>query len=107
MLWSGVLEVTRFANGRENGRLAMDRIYDIFELFPNKSVLWRTSVHGTQNVAGVLAEIGKRTPNECFAMNIDTREIIARVNVKPEGANADHSPERVDRPNDPSGSPER
>jgi hypothetical protein len=66
----------------------MDRTYDIFEMLPDGSLLWRACVLGTQNVSGVLAEIGKKTPNECVAMNIDTKVVIARVNVKPESAKA-------------------
>jgi|GEM_PF-3223160 len=64
----------------------MDRTYDIFEVLPDKSLLWKACVLGAQNVADVMADIGKRTANECFAMNINTKEIIARVNVKPRGA---------------------
>jgi hypothetical protein len=60
----------------------MDRTFDIFEVLPDESPLWKACVLGAQNVVGVLSDIGKGTPNECFAMNMDTREILARVNVK-------------------------
>jgi hypothetical protein len=63
-------------------RLFVDRVYDIFETLDDKSQIWRACVHGTQNVAGELEKIGKRTANECFAINIATKEVIARVNVK-------------------------
>jgi hypothetical protein len=63
----------------------MDRTYDIFELLPDESLLWKACVFRAQDVAGLLADIGRKTPNECFAINIDTKEIIARVNVKPRG----------------------
>jgi hypothetical protein len=58
----------------------MERDYDIFERLPDASVRCLTRVHGTLHVPQVLAARGEQTTNECFAMNIRTREIIARVN---------------------------
>jgi hypothetical protein len=58
----------------------MDRDYDIFEKFPDTSLRCLTRVHGTRHVPKILEERGKQTTNECFAMNVRTREIIARVN---------------------------
>ena len=58
----------------------MQRDYDIFERLPDASVRCLTRVHGTLHVPQVLEARGKQTTNECFAMNIRTREIIARVN---------------------------
>ena len=60
----------------------MERDYDIFERFPDASVRCLVRVHGTLHVSKVLEERGRQTTNECFAMNIRTREIIARVNDK-------------------------
>jgi hypothetical protein len=60
----------------------MERDYDIFERFPDASVRCRVHVHGTVHVPKVLEELGKQTTNECFARDIRTREIIARVNDK-------------------------
>jgi hypothetical protein len=60
----------------------MNRDYDIFERLPDASVRCLVRVHGTRHVPQVLEERGKQTTNECFAMNIRTREIIARVNDK-------------------------
>jgi hypothetical protein len=60
----------------------MERDYDIFERLPDASVRCLTRVHGTRHVPKVLEERGKQTANECFAMNIRSREIIARVNDK-------------------------
>jgi hypothetical protein len=58
----------------------MDRDYDIFERFPDTSSRWRVRVHGTRHVATILEAQGKQTKNECDAINVRTREIIARVN---------------------------
>jgi hypothetical protein len=60
----------------------MERDYDIFERLPDASVRCLVRVHGTRHVPRVLEERGKQTANECYAMNIRTREIIARVNDK-------------------------
>ena len=60
----------------------MDRDYDICERLPDASVRCLVRVHGTRHVPKVLEERGKQTANECFAMNIRTREITARVNHK-------------------------
>ena len=60
----------------------MDRDYDIFERFPDTSSRCLIRVHGTRHVSNVLEAQGKRTKNECFAVNVRTREIIARVNDK-------------------------
>jgi hypothetical protein len=61
----------------------MDRDYDIFERMPDASVHCLVRVHGTLHVRSVLEARGKQTTNECFAINIRTREVIARVNDKP------------------------
>ena len=60
----------------------MESDYDIFEKFPDTSVRFLTRVQGTRHVPKVLEERGKQTTNECYAMNIRTREVIARVNDK-------------------------
>lgn len=61
----------------------MNRDYDIFERFPDASVRCLTRVHGTLHVPKVLEERGRQTTNECYAMNVRSKEIIARVNHKP------------------------
>jgi hypothetical protein len=60
----------------------MEHDYDIFERLPDASVRCLIRVHGTGHVPKVLEERGKQTTNECFARNIRTREILARVNDK-------------------------
>jgi hypothetical protein len=60
----------------------MESDFDIFEKFPDTSVRFLTRVQGTRHVPKVLEERGKQTTNECYAMNIRTREVIARVNDK-------------------------
>jgi hypothetical protein len=71
----------------------MDHNYDIFEILPDESLRWKARVNGTQDVPAVLADIGKKTPNECFAINIITMEILACVNVNPRHARSAGSAE--------------
>jgi hypothetical protein len=59
----------------------MQRDYDLFEQFPDGSPLWRDRAAGLAEVRRKLAEIAKRTANECFAIYLPTKEIVARVNV--------------------------
>ena len=54
--------------------------YDLFEVFPDGSVMWRVSIRGTQLALATLAAIGKQTVNECFAKNLRTQRVIGRVN---------------------------
>jgi hypothetical protein len=60
----------------------MEQDYEIFERLPDASVRCLIRVHGAGHVPNVLKERGKQTMNECFAMNVRTREILARVNDK-------------------------
>jgi len=55
--------------------------YDVFEVLSNRSVKWRLCVREKQRALDMLKALGSRTFNECFATNIDTQEIIGRVNA--------------------------
>ena len=57
----------------------MDRDYDIVEKLPDASLRVLIRVHGTRHVPSILAARGKETRNECFARNVRTGEILARV----------------------------
>jgi hypothetical protein len=54
--------------------------YDVFEVLPNRSLMLRVSIRGTQRALAVLKAVGSRTSNECFATEIETQEVIGRVN---------------------------
>jgi hypothetical protein len=58
----------------------MTRDYDIFEQKPAGAV-WRASVSSLYNVHPKLAELAESTNNECFALDLVTRQVIARVNA--------------------------
>ena len=59
---------------------AMHRDFDIFEVLPDGSQLWRMCAHGPDNALDILKRLGSQTANECYAMNIQTREIVGRIN---------------------------
>ncbi len=58
----------------------MEREYEIFELLDG-SPLWRGHASGLQQVRLMLHQICKDSGNECFAMHLSTKEIVARMNV--------------------------
>ena len=55
---------------------------DVFEIRPDRSVTWRGCFKGTQRALEKLESLGKETSNQCFAMNVGTREIVGRVNLR-------------------------
>jgi len=59
----------------------MQRDYDLFEQFPDGSPMWRGRAAGIPEVRRQLSELSQKTRNECFAMHLATKEVVARVNV--------------------------
>jgi hypothetical protein len=59
----------------------MEREYELFELPVDGSPIWRGQASGLRDVRLKLQEIAKTTANECFAMYLPTKEIVARLNV--------------------------
>lgn len=59
----------------------MEREYDLFERFPDDSLLWCRHVSGLRNASLALTKLAKTTTNECLAINLSTNEIVARLNV--------------------------
>jgi hypothetical protein len=66
--------------GRDGGLVDPD-YYDLFEKFPNGSVLWRALVPGLDNALARLKELAKLSPNEHFAIHTPSNSIVARVNA--------------------------
>lgn len=54
--------------------------YDVFEVLPNRSLTLRASVRGAHSALEALKAVGSRTLNECFAADLETQEVIGRVN---------------------------
>jgi hypothetical protein len=57
----------------------MLRNFEIFERFADGATLWRASSTGIQDTQETLTELSKETENECYAMNLQTGKIIARM----------------------------
>lgn len=63
----------------------MDRDYEIFEQEPYGFPLWRAHALGLKAASLKLQEIAKSTTNECFAVYLPTKEVVARLNVRARG----------------------
>jgi hypothetical protein len=61
-------------------RSTVETEYDVFEILLNRSVKWHLCVREKQRALDMLKALGSRTFNECFATDLGTHEIIARVN---------------------------
>jgi hypothetical protein len=55
--------------------------YDLFEKFPDGSVLWKGCVAGLENAIAKLKHEASLSPNEHFARHSPTNTIVARLNV--------------------------
>jgi hypothetical protein len=60
----------------------MDRDYDLFEVFPDGTLIWRDSVTGHENAIRRLKELAELTPNELRVMHILTNSLIASLNKR-------------------------
>jgi hypothetical protein len=58
----------------------METEYDVFEIRLNRSVRWHLCIREKQCALDMLKALGSRTFNECFATDLETHEIIGRVN---------------------------
>ena len=59
----------------------MNREYDLFEKFPDGSVLWKGCIAGLENAIAKLKHEASLSPNEHFARHSPTNAIVARLNV--------------------------
>lgn len=59
----------------------MDRDYDIFEILPDGSPLWKVAVSGHQKAISILQQLATQTENEVRIMHIPTNTLIASMNV--------------------------
>jgi hypothetical protein len=60
----------------------MEREYDLFEHFPDGSLMCRETVSGHENAIGKLRELAARTKNEVRVMHLPTETLIASMNGK-------------------------
>lgn len=61
----------------------MYRVYEIFEVPPNGSPQRVTAVSGLEFARMVLEGLAKRTTNECFAADAETRQVVMQKNLAP------------------------
>jgi hypothetical protein len=66
----------------------METEYDVFEIRLNRSVKWHLCIREKQCALDMLKALGTRTFNECFATDLETHEIIGRVNSESIGSEA-------------------
>jgi hypothetical protein len=60
----------------------MNTEFDVFEILLNGSVKWHLCIREKQRALDMLKALGSRTFNECFATDLETQEIIGRVNER-------------------------
>jgi hypothetical protein len=59
----------------------VNRDYDLFEILPDGSPIWKELVSGLTEAIRKLEELGKQTKNEVRLMHVPTNTIIATVNT--------------------------
>ena len=66
----------------------MDRNYDLFEILPDGSPIWKCAVAGHENAVQQLRELARHTTNELRIMHLSSNTIIAVLNAPPaDGSN--------------------
>ena len=59
----------------------MDRHYDLFEILPDGSPIWRRAVAGHENAIQQLRELAQQTNNEVRIMHLSSNTVIAVLNT--------------------------
>jgi hypothetical protein len=57
----------------------MMRNFDIFEIFPDSSMIWRACVFGRYETRRKLQELAERSPNEFVAIDIQAGEPVPEI----------------------------
>jgi hypothetical protein len=73
-------EEMRDAQGRE-GVCPVGRTYDIFNMVPDASPVWRGCVSAHENAIRKLQELATRTSDELRVMHVPTKTVIAALNA--------------------------
>jgi hypothetical protein len=61
----------------------VDRHYDLFEILPDGSPIWRCAIAGHENAVEQLRKLAQQTPNEVRIMHLSSNTVIAVLNVPP------------------------
>ena len=59
----------------------MDREYDLFEIYPDGSPIWRDVVSGREKAILKLRELSTETANEVRVMHLSTNTVVAATNT--------------------------
>jgi hypothetical protein len=59
----------------------MERDYDVFEIMPDGSLIWRGAVSGHEKAILKLKELASGTSNVVRLMHIPTKTFIAEMNI--------------------------
>ena len=71
----------------------MDRNYDLFEILPDGSPIWKCAVAGHENAVPQLRELASHTDNEVCIMHLASNTVIAVFNASPHGDGANPTPQ--------------
>jgi|SRR5690348_1437869 len=74
----GIVKLPQFLRAAS---VPVERDYDLFEQFPDGYPVWRGYASGLLEARRQLLDLSRNTKNECFAMHLPTKEVVARVNL--------------------------
>ena len=57
----------------------MDREYDVFEIFPDGTHIWRAFVRGLVDARARVVELSEGSANEFYAIHTPTKEVVANA----------------------------
>jgi hypothetical protein len=60
----------------------MNRVYDAFEVLPDRTLIWKATVTGHEDAIKKLQQVAKDSPNEFRLMHIPSKTVIATINCK-------------------------
>ena len=67
----------------------MDSEYDLFEIFPDGSALWRITISSHEEAIKGLREWSAQTANEVRLMHLPSNTLIAAMNTRVDGKPTD------------------
>jgi hypothetical protein len=59
----------------------MERDYDLFEVMPDGSLIWRGAVSGHEKAILKLKQLASQTSNVVRLMHVPTKSLIAEMNA--------------------------
>jgi hypothetical protein len=71
----------------------MDRLYDVFEIFPDGAMIWRASVAGLEAAVRKFKELAHGSANEFRLMHLPTHAVIATTRSVPPQAKPPQTPQ--------------